>query len=299
MAEGSLTFTELETAATQATPATSTEQAPATPVVEAPATTETKPQFTDADVQAYQQLVDMGITPQNAAQFKEAKTALDNLPVLMKSPEGLRILMDEIQKNDPEAYKTVKEYVSDRWWNDLPESTKNASGNGSQSRTADSTPAVDPEIATMKREWAQIKNERIQAETAKQTAALNEKFNNSLDALVAKLPENIPADKREHIRLKAEKLIWSDNAARNRINQGVFTDVPTYFSKASSLVTAETKASANAEHDRRAGVEARGSREIPAAAENMNGSASSKQEGHGHDPIWGDISSNELKSAYK
>lgn len=296
MAEASLTFTELETAATQPATATPAEPAAATPA-EVPA--ETKPQFTDADVQAYQQLVDLGITPQNAAQFKEAKTALDNLPILMKSPDGLRMLMDEIQKNDPEAYKTVKEYVSDRWWNDLPESTKNASGNGSQSRTTDSTPAVDPEIAAMKREWAQIKATQQQEASARQTAQLTEKFNNSLDALVAKLPENIPADKREHIRLKAEKLIWSDNAARDRINKGVFTDVPTYFSKASSLVTAETKASANAEHDRRAGVEARGSREIPAAAENMNGSASSKQEGHGQDPIWGNIDASELKSAYK
>jgi hypothetical protein len=298
--EGNLTFTELETAATQATSATSTEQATGTTATETTAAaTETKPQFTDADVQAYQQLVDMGITPQNAQQFKEAKTALDNLPVLMKSPEGLRILMDEIQKNDPEAYKTVKEYVSDRWWNDLPESTKNASGNGSQSRTTESTPAVDPELQAIKREWQQIKATQQQEAVTRHNTQIMEKFNNSLDALVAKLPENIPADKREHIRLKAEKLIWSDNAARERINKGVFTDVPTHFSKASSLVTAETKAAASAEHDRRAGVEARGSREIPAAAENMNGSASSKQEGHGHDPIWGDISANELKSAYK
>jgi hypothetical protein len=297
MAEASLTFTELETAATQPASATPAEPATATPVVEAPATTETKPQFTDADVEAYKQLVDMGINPQNAADFKAAKTALDNLPMLLENNPDL--LMDEIEKNNPNLHKQLLEKFSDRWFNRLPAEVRNGSGNGSQSRTADSTPAVDPEIAAIKREWSQIKATQLQEATARQTAQLTEKFNNSLDALVAKLPENIPADKREHIRLKAEKLIWSDNAARDRINKGVFTDVPTYFSKASSLVTAETKASATAEHDRRARVEARGSREIPAAAENTNGSASSKQEGHGSDSIWGDISSNELKSAYK
>lgn len=292
MAEASLTFTELETAATQPATATPAEQAA---VVAAPATT--IPQFTDADVEAYKQLVDMGITPQNAGDFKAAKQALDNLPMLLENNPDL--LMDEIEKNNPGLHKQLLEKFSDRWFNRLPAEVRNGSGNGSQSRTTDSTPAVDPEIATIKREWAQIKATQQQEASARQTAQLTEKFNNSLDALVAKLPENIPADKREHIRLKAEKLIWSDNAARDRINKGVFTDVPTYFSKASSLVTAETKASATAEHDRRAGVEARGSREIPAAAENMNGSASSKQEGHGQDPIWGNIDANELKSAYK
>jgi hypothetical protein len=104
---------------------------------------------------------------------------------------------------------------------------------------------------------------------------------------------------KDYIRLKTNELLWQDNAARDRIAKGVYVDVPTYFSKASSLVTAETKAASNAEHDRRAVVEARGVKEIPAAAENVNGSASSKQEGHGHDPIWGNISDSELKSAYK
>lgn len=296
MAEGSISFEELEVAATQADPAKPPEAAAATPA-ETPA--ETKPQFTEADVEAYRQLVDMGITPQTAQQFKEAKTALDNLPALMKSPEGLRLMMDEIQKNDPEAYKTVKEYVSDRWWNDLPESVRNGSANGSPSRTADSTPATDPRLSAIEAKLDRFIQKENQEESSRRQQAISEGYTTSVDKLIAKLPETVSVRDKDYIRLKTNELIWKDSKARDSVAKGVYVDVPTYFSKASSLVTAETKAASNAEHDRRAGVEARGSREIPAAAQNTNGSASSKQEGHGHDPIWGNISQEELKSAYK
>jgi len=298
MAEGSISFEELEVAATQADPAKPPEAAAATPAAET-TVAETKPQFTDADVEAYRQLVDMGITPQTAQQFKEAKTALDNLPALMKSPEGLRLMMDEIQKNDPEAYKTVKEYVSDRWWNDLPESVRNNSANGSPSRSADSAPAVDPRIASIEAKLDRFIQKENQEESTRRQNAISEGYTASVDGLLKKLPESVSQKDRDYIRLKTNELIWKDPKARDSVAKGVYLDVPTYFSKASGLVTAETKAASTAEHDRRAGVEARGSREIPAAAQNTNGSASSKQEGHGHDPIWGNISQEELKSAFK
>jgi len=84
-----LSFTELESTAKSETAVSQTTTAEtvkteaektAAEVVEA-----SKPQFTQTDVEAYQQLVAMGITPQNAEQFKSAKTAMDNLPALLKS----------------------------------------------------------------------------------------------------------------------------------------------------------------------------------------------------------------------
>lgn len=294
MAEGSLTFTELETVATHQETAKPAEQATATPAA-TPA--ETKPQFTEADVEAYKSLVDMGITPANAAEFKAAKQALDNLPALLDNNPDL--LMDEIEKNNPQLHNKLLERFSDRWFNRLPTDVRNGSANGSPSRTADSAPAPDPRIATIEAKLDKFIQKENQEESVRKQNAISEGYKASVEGLLGKLPESVSQRDKDYIRLKTNELLWNDGKARDRIASGVYVDVPTYFSKASSLVTAETKAAANAEHDRRAGVEARGSKEIPAAAENVNGSASSKQEGHGHDPIWGNISDNELKSAYK
>src|SRR5712664_1938440 len=228
--EGNLTFTELEVAATQADAAKPPEQAATTPAQVAPPA-ETKPQFTEADVEAYRQLVDMGITPQNAQQFKEAKTALDNLPALMKSPEGLRILMDEIQKNDPEAYKTVKEYVSDRWWNDLPPEQKNGSATSSPSRTAESAPATDPRIASIEAKLDRFIQKENQEESARKQSAISEGYKTSVDGLLKKLPDSVSQRDKDYIRLKTNEMLWQDGKARDRIAAGVYVDVPTYFSK--------------------------------------------------------------------
>jgi len=293
-----ISFEELESAATQQTAVKSAETTVTeTKAAETAAAVETKPQFTDTDVEAYKQLVDMGITPQNASEFKAAKQALENLPLLLKNNPDL--LLDEIEKNDPELHKQLLEKVSDRWFNRLPADVREgkSNGNGSESRTVSS--ATNPVIERLERQVSALVQERTQEKTDAQQKTILSGLNTSFENLIAKLPASVSEKDKDYIRLKAERLLWSDGAAAKRINSGVYVDVPTYFSKAASLVTAETKAAATADHAARAGVEARGVKEIPAAAENVNGSASSKQEGHGQDPIWGNISSEELKSAYK
>jgi len=295
MAEGNLSFEELEVAANPQEPAKPAE-ATATPAEPAEAS---KPQFTDADVDSYKQLVEMGITPQNAAEFKAAKNALDNLPALLASPEGRRMLMDEIQKNDPKVYKGLLDDASDRWFNELPPEVRNGSGKDSASSTVQSSPAIEAKLDRVEKQLEGFIQKQNQEESAKRQEQIANGFQSSVDKLIGKLPESVSERDKDYIRLKTNELIWRDSAARDRVAKGVYVDVPTYFSKASSLVTAETKAAANAEHERRAGVEARGVKEIPAAAENLNGSPATKPEGHGQDPIWGDISPAELKSAYK
>lgn len=300
MSESKISFEELETTATQqetVKPAETT--AGETKAAEA-AAAETKPQFTEADVEAYKQLVDMGITPANAAEFKTAKQALENLPLLLKNNPDL--LLDEIEKNDPELHKQLLEKVSDRWFNRLPQDVREgkSNGNGSASSTAGSAP--NPVIEKLERQVAALVEERTQEKTAAQQKTILGGLNTAFDTLDAKLKEKgVPDRDRDYIRLKAERLLWSDNAAAKRINQGVYVDVPTYFSKAASLVTAETKAAAITANDRRAAVEARGERTLPNAAENVNGS-STQQEGHGKDKIWGDLTTDEqtaLRAAYK
>lgn len=293
MAEGNLSFEELEVAATP--PASATPVEPAAAAAPAPAE-DAKPQFTESDVEAYRQLVDLGITPENAKQFKAAKEQLETLPQLLRSTEGRRVLLDEIQKNDPETYKGMLEYMSDRWFNELPDDVK--SGNGSPSRTATSTHTMEPQLTELRTQLNNLVSERNQEKSAKQQEAISTGYTSVVDGMLAKLPESVSSRDKDYIRLKTNEMIWKDTKARDAVSKGVYVDVPSHFSKASSLVTAETKAAANAEHERRSGVESRGSRPIAPAADNVNGS-SSKPEGHGQDPIWGNISDNELKSAYK
>ena len=290
-----LSFTELESAAAPAkteTQATTeeTSKAAATAAVE-----DQKPQFTQTDIEAYQQLVAMGITPANAEQFKSAKTAMDNLPLLMKqNPDAL---LDEIQKNDPALHDEFLERVSDRWYNQKGkrqyEELQRKNGNGS--RVAESEP--DPRVDKLQREVDALKQREASELSARQQAAITESYNKSLDELVAKLPESVSEGTRDHIRLKAEKLLWNDHAARGRVMSGVFTDVPKYFAEASKRVTAETKTAASKEHEARSGVEARGTKTIIPAAENVAGAA--KQQAPGTDPVWGDITKEEIERAYK
>lgn len=235
----------------------------------------------------------MGITPANAAEFKSAKQALENLPMLLKNNPDL--LLDEIEKNDPELHKVLLEKVSDRWFNRLPADVREgkSNGNGSESRTVSS--ATNPVIERLERQVNELVQERTQEKTQAQQKTILAGLNTVLDGLDAKLKEKgVPELQRDHIRLKAERMIWSDNATAKRINQGVYIDVPTHFSKAASLVTAETKAASKDANDARAGVEARGERTIPNAAENVNGA--SKEEGHGKDDIWGDLTAKEKEA---
>lgn len=293
MSEAALTFSELESAAAPletTAPVVTTEDKP----VETP--TEAKPQFTEQDVAAYQQLVELGITPINAKDFIAAKQGLDALPALMKNNPDL--LMDEIQKYDPQAHDEFMERVSDRWFEQKGKRMyEQQQGSPNGSRIEKSEPVVDPEFQTVKREWAQFKAERQQEAASKQQAVIQENYNKSLDSLMSKLPKEVPEDKREYILLKAKDLVNSDPQALKRIAQGVYTDVPKYFAEASRRVTADTKTAATAEHEARRGVEIRGSKEITPAAETVNGVANDSKPGE--DPIWGNISSAEIKSAMK
>jgi hypothetical protein len=292
-----LSFTELESTAKSETTAaqTTTAETQKTEATSSAAVEETKPQFTQTDVEAYQQLVAMGITPQTAEQFKQAKLAMDNLPLLMKqNPDAL---LDEIQKNDPALHDEFMEKVSDRWYNQKGkrqyEEMQRKNGNGS--RVAESEP--DPRVDKLQREVDALKAKDAAAESSRQQAQITENYNKALDDLVEKLPEGVSEGTRDYIRLKAEKLMWNDTSARQRILSGVFTDVPKYFAEASKRVTAETKTAATKEHDARQRVEASGTKTIVPAAENVAGAG--KETAPGVDPIWGDITKDEIERAYK
>jgi len=276
-----ISFEELETVATQQTTATTAETATVTPTATGSTTVteETKPQFTEADVAAYRQLSDMGITVESAKQFKEAKTALDNLPLILKNNPN--VLLDEIAKNDPALASQLEEVISDRWFARYQREHPEDSGKNGVSRTNPSAP--DPRLDSLINEVKSLRDERQQERTEKENARINQGWNKAFDELDAKLPEGTTARDREYIRLKAEKMLWQDGQAQGRVNKGVYIDVPKYYAEATKRVTAETKAAATDEHSRRSNVRDNAAREIVPAAENVNGSRDTESK-----DIWDD-----------
>lgn len=266
-----ISFEELETVATQQTTAAKTaETATVTPPAtgSTTATEETKPQFTEADVTAYRQLSDMGITVETAKEFKAAKVALENLPLILKNNPN--VLLDEIAKNDPALASQLEEVISDRWFARYQREHPEDNGKNGGSRTTQSAP--DPRLDTLINEVKSLRDERQQERTEKENARITQGWNKAFDELEAKLPEGTTTRDREYIRLKAEKMLWQDSSAQGRVNKGVYIDVPKYYAEATKRVTAETKAAANGEHERREGVRERAAKEIVPAAENVNGS---------------------------
>jgi len=287
-----LSFEELASAAKpevatepQATPA----ETQATPAVE-----EAKPQFTDADVTAYQTMRDLGITPENAKEFTQAKQWLETIAYsLQNDPQQF---IEELRKTNPQMADKFIEVASDDWYNRKGKYMNTEQSNGGQSNAPKSDPAVDSRIDSLMREVDSLKKERQAEVETRRQAEVTKAYNESFDSLVAKLPESLPEQTKEYIRLKAEKMLFTDNAARGRINQGNFTDVPKFFAEASRRVTAETKATAQKETAARAAVVASGSKEITPASENVTGASQARP---GQDPIWGDINEKEIAAAYK
>lgn len=270
--ETRISFTELEAAANQRDTAKPPDTPATPPKVETPE--EAKPQFTDADVTAYLKLREMGITPDNAQDFLQAKQGLNNLGVLLD--QNPRLLIQEIEKSNPALGRKFKEAVSDMWYEDYQREHPNDNG---ASRSASRTPTSalnDSEVTELKNTVKKLQERFESADRATQEKAVWDGYQASIQAGLDKLKEKgLDDQKVDHIRLKSLELLGKDQPAWKRVQQGVYVDVPKYISEASRLVTAETKAAASAEHERRSAVESRATKEITPAAENVNGAAPS------------------------
>lgn len=291
MATQSVSFSELETAALPPKPAESAVTPAVTePVVETPA----PPNFTDQDIQTLRAFADAGITIQNYQQLVQANQLVQRLPDIIKT--NPRVLTAEIAKADPQAYRNLLETVSDEWWEVIgkndPRNNNSAQGNASSV-----TSSPDPRIEQLQSQLQGLISERNQEKTVRQQEAVFTGYKTAVDNLLAKVPENVPDTSKDYIRLKTQELIYNDPQARDRIAKGIYVDLPKYFAEASAKATADIKASAGKEHERRAGVESRGGKEITPAAEAVNGTST---DGPAQDPIWGDAGiARDIASALK
>lgn len=274
MSTAPVSFSELEAAVKPAVAA----EPQATPVAAEPVA---PPQFTDQDIQTLRTFADAGITIQNYQQLLQANTLVQKLPDILRT--NPKVLLDEISKADPQAYKNFLEVSSDEWWEKIgkndPKNQRPAQGNASSV-----TSSPDPRIDQLQSQLQGVISELNQEKSAKQQARIMTGYNDSVSAMLSKLPEGVPESSKDYIRLKTQELVYKDEAARDRVAKGVYVDLPKYFAEASAKATADIKASAGKEHAARAAVEARSGKEITPAAEPVNGT----QTGPNEDPIWGD-----------
>lgn len=298
MSTAPLTFSELESTAQPdskaAAPVTPAEPPPSTAAPATATVDDTKPQFTDADVAAYRQLQDMNITPATAQEFVQAKKNLEVIAYALNNDP--KAFLEELRRSNPQVADKVVEVFSDEWY-ERKGKYLNVEPNKANSGTSTTTTSEpDPRVEALSREVNGLK-QRLQLEDeSKQQQAIVKGYETALDGLSAKLPADLSDEKKEHIRLKAEKLAWNDPSARARINKGDYTDLPKYFAEASRRVTADTKAATERERTARSGVESRGHRELPAGTENTVGAVEQKP---GQDPIWGNINEAEVAAAYR
>jgi hypothetical protein len=281
MATQSVSFTELESAATPA--ATATPQA--APAENAPAPpAQAPPQFTESDLQTLRTFADAGITLTTYQDLLQAKQVVDKLPMIIKT--NPRALTAEILKADPEAYDNLLEAVSDEWYEVKGKRLEQRQPHGASSTAASEPqdPALARQVATLTGQLQGLINERNQENTARQNKAIQDGFETSIESLISKLPKDVPEMAIDYARMKTRELVLKDPQAAARVAKGVYVDVPKFFAEASAKATADTKAAANQEHGRRQQVEANGSREIVPAAEATAGAVQSKP---GEDPIWG------------
>lgn len=284
--------TELDTTAKPA----STAAAKATPEVKAvPETQPSQPQFTQADVETLTKLAEMGVNPQNLQEYVTAKQSLDRLPILLRDNPDL--LLDEIEKNDPETHRNLLQRASDRWYERYLREHPEAAQDKQKGR-ASSTPVSDPRIDALERSIKNLTDAQTREATERQNAQIVAGYTRAVDDLLSKIPEEaaLTDSEKDYIRMKTEQLTFKDNQARDRVSKGVYVDVPKHFKVAVERLTADKKQSASTETKRRSEIEQNGVKTVTPGAENVNGSA--KQQEPNTDPIWGDITSSEINAAY-
>jgi hypothetical protein len=286
MPEPNVSFEELAAPAPPAKPAESQATTAATEVK----TEVTTPQFTEADAEAYRQMVDAGVTPQTYKDFIEAKAALANLATnLATNP---RLVIQEIERTNPQVAARLKQEISDLWFEEYqrlnPETAQPANG------SASSAPVSDPRYDQLQQKLDTLIEQRNQELSAKAQDAISEGYNKAIEKLMEKLPETITEKDRDYIRLKTQEFVWKDKDARERVVKGTYLDVPKHFARAVTQATADTKAAAQKEIERREGVETRGTKTIVPAAEPVGGEPVTDKN---VDPVWGNISPGEVNAA--
>ena|SRR5579864_354407 len=277
----SVSFSELEAAATPQAPAVPAATPAATLEPAAPAAPVT-PQFTEQDIQTLKTFADAGITLTNYQQLLQASDLIQKLPNIIKT--NPRILTAEIAKADPQAYDNLLEAISDEWYEVKGKKLEHTAQGGASSAASSTDPRMESALAAVNAKLEGLIQDRNQEKSARQQADIMAGYNSAMDGLLGKLPADVPETTKDYIRLKTQELVYRDRGAADRVAKGTYVDLPKYFAEASAKATADIKASAGKEHAARSAVEQRGGKEIVPAAEAVNGT---QEQTPGQDPIWG------------
>lgn len=220
----------------------------------------------EAELAALGQLADLGITPSNAAEFVQAKGALDSLnKALATDPDTV---LSQLEAANSDAYFALLDKAANRFLKHFPPEEGGAA-DGSKG----SAPKSDPRVDALVTEVQELRAGREQEVRQARAKTVETDYNKRIDGMIEQASEKakLTGKDKDYLRLKVNALVAQDETARRRITQGVFVDLPKHFNSALSAVAADIKTVNQTELDKRNAVTASGTKEVISGAEAKGG----------------------------
>jgi hypothetical protein len=257
------TFEELDAAAPALVPAD-----PAQPAAPPPAGIQIN---SEADLAALRSLADMGITPNTADGFVQAKAQLESMRTALSTDPD--VVLAQLEAANSDAYFKLLDKATERYLRHFPAPKEGETAAGSKGSVAQSDPAITSQLTVLQSEINALKADKSNAAQAANAKVVEAEYNTRVDALVADAgaKAKLDADQRELLKFRVNASISHDPAARRRIMQGVYADIPTHFKGVLDAKATETKAASATGTAARAAVAAGGRTEPTAGAAASDG----------------------------
>lgn len=203
--------------------------------------------------QIVQQLTDMGITPENAHEFVQTRAQYNALLSVLEDPQAL---LGGLRQNRPDLYQKILESATDQYL-ELHPPEEDQSG-----KTQGPNAELVAELKAMRTELNEMRGNQQQRDQQTRLQTVVKNYNENLDSLIQKIP-GLKKSEQKAIKAVVSQSIATDRAALDRINQGVYVDLPRHIKTVYTEWTEDHKTDTKEREE----VQAGGQKEFAAAAQ--------------------------------
>lgn len=236
----------------------------------------TNVQFTDADAQETMDvLAQMGFNKSNVHQLVQQGQSLQTINYWLQT--NPKKFFDYLETVNPEMFEKAIDAASDFYLERHPPNSDDTA-QGSRSRAAASDISNHPAMRAMQARLDRVEQERREEKAANQLAAAKQGYEQKVDSLFKTNEglKKLPARDQKALKAMLYSSITQDRAAVERIQSGVYGDIPRHLQPILADWTADTVSASQAETNARKTVENNATKEVAAGANN-NGSSSQTQ----------------------
>lgn len=254
-------------ATTDATPTT-------TPDAPTGGDTNLQPAAPNADIAELGQiLTDAGYSKDNVTELLQSRTALQQISNALETDpvEFFRML----ERSAPATADRLLERMSDIYAERYGSFDRPAAGNGGQPAPAPQRGEfTDPEVRRLREQLDNIQRRQQMEDQRRQYDAQRQTYYSKVDEAMNRLPTNLTGRDKKAINAMLHKSIADDTTTLQRINQGIYTDIPKHLQRVLKDYTDTTENDVATHANARQGVESRASRAASVAnAAAANGNA--------------------------